>query len=130
MSGAGTTVKGATMKPTILTLLFIALSTSVIFAQGIRGDSKSGQAVYERQCLRCHGAQLDGNGPDSQDLIVQPADLRSQISRSKTDWELLVAISNGVLFSPMHGFRGKLTDEQMLDVLSYIRFMSPPDITS
>jgi cytochrome c oxidase cbb3-type subunit 3 len=113
-----------------LVLLFVALSTSVVLAQAIRGDSKAGQGVYEQQCLRCHGANLDGSGPDSQDLIVQPADLRSQISRSKTDWELLVAISNGVLFSPMHSFRGKLTDEQMLDVLSYIRSISPPDITS
>lgn len=118
------------MKTTTLALLFVVFSTAVIFGQGIRGDSKAGQDVYEKQCLRCHGAKLDGKGPDSQDLIVQPTDLRSQISRSKTDWELLVAISNGVLFSPMHGFRGKLTDEQMLDVLSYIRFMSPPDITS
>lgn len=118
------------MKTTTLTLLFVAFSTAVLLAQGIRGDSKAGQGVYEKQCLRCHGAKLDGNGPDSQDLIVQPADLRSPISRSKTDWELLVAISNGVLFSPMHSFRGKLTDEQMLDVLSYIRFMSPADITS
>jgi cytochrome c oxidase cbb3-type subunit 3 len=124
-------VKGAKMKtPPTLALLFVALSTSVVLAQAIRGDSKAGQGVYEQQCLRCHGAKLDGNGPDSQDLIVQPADLRSQISRSKTDWELLVAISNGVLFSPMHSFRGKLTDEQMLDVLSYIRSISPPDITS
>ena len=119
------------MKTTLpLALTFIALSASVVFAQMIRGDSKSGQGVYEQQCLRCHGAKLDGNGPDSQDLIVRPADLRSQISRSKTDWELLVAISNGVLFSPMHSFRGKLTDQQMLDVLSYIRSVSPPHISS
>jgi cytochrome c oxidase cbb3-type subunit 3 len=41
-----------------------------------------------------------------------------------------VAISNGVLFSPMHSFRGKLTDQQMLDVLSYIRAVSPPDVIS
>ena len=41
-----------------------------------------------------------------------------------------MAISNGVLFSPMHGFRGKLTDQQMLDVLSYIRSVARPDITS
>ena len=116
--------------PPILALLFVALMTAPICAQAIRGDSKVGQGVYEQQCLRCHGAKLDGNGPDSHDLIVRPADLRSQISRSKTDWELLVAISNGVLFSPMHGFRGKLTDQQMLDVLTYIRMMSPPDITS
>lgn len=114
----------------VAAVMIMTSLTSVAFAQAIRGDSKAGQGVYEQQCLRCHGANLDGNGPDSQDLVVRPADLRSQISRSKTDWELLVAISNGVLFSPMHGFRGKLTDQQMLDVLSYIRFMSPPDITS
>jgi len=125
-------VKGAKvkMKTMTLTLLFIAFSTAVTIAQGIRGNSQAGQSVYEQQCLRCHGDKLDGNGPDSHDLIVRPANLRSEISRSKTDWELLVAISNGVLFSPMHGFRWKLTDQQMLDVLSYIRFMSPPDISS
>jgi cytochrome c oxidase cbb3-type subunit 3 len=30
----------------------------------------------------------------------------------------------------MHSFRGKLTDQQMMDVLSYIRSMAPPGITS
>ncbi|OQW32727.1 MAG: hypothetical protein A4E19_05045 [Nitrospira sp. SG-bin1] len=113
-----------------LVLLMLCVSIAAAFAQVIRGDAKAGQAVYERQCVRCHGAKLDGNGPDSQDLIVRPADLQSHATRAKTDWELLVAISNGVLFSPMHSFRGKLTDQQMLDVLSYIRSMAPPDITS
>lgn len=113
-----------------LALIFLCISVSVAFTQVIRGDSKAGQGVYEQQCLRCHGANLDGKGPDSQDLIVRPADLRSHTTRSKTDWELLVAISNGVLFSPMHSFRGKLTDQQMMDVLSYIRSMAPPGITS
>ncbi|MBX3327730.1 MAG: cytochrome c [Nitrospira sp.] len=117
---------------TILTfaMVLISISTSVVFAQVIRGDAKAGQAVYEQQCLRCHGATLDGNGPDSRDLVIPPANFQSQKSRSKTDWELLVAVSNGVLFSPMHGFRGKLTDQQMLDVLSYIRSVARPDITS
>lgn len=91
---------------------------------------KEGQTVYEKNCLRCHGSNLDGKSPDSQNLIVRPANLQSSIVRSKTDWELLVTISNGVLFSPMHSFRGKLTDQQMLDVLSYIKAVSPPDIVS
>ncbi len=111
-------------------VILILATTSLVFAQAHRGNPKAGESVYQQQCLRCHGANLDGNGPDSRDLIVRPADFRSAASRSKTDWELLVAISNGVLFSPMHGFRGKLTDEQMLDVLSYIRAISPPDIVS
>ncbi|MCP9442841.1 MAG: cytochrome c [Nitrospira sp.] len=119
------------MKLTLaVAIILLAAAPSWIAAQVLRGNPKAGETVYQQQCLRCHGANLDGNGPDSRDLIVPPADLRSPASRSKTDWELLVAISNGVLFSPMHSFRGTLTDEQMLDVLSYIRFMSPPDITS
>ncbi|HRI37329.1 MAG TPA: cytochrome c [Nitrospira sp.] len=114
----------------LFAMILVSVSTSMVFAQVIRGDTKAGQHVYEQQCLRCHGIKLDGNGPDSKDLVIQPANLQSQKSRSKTDWELLVAVSNGVLFSPMHGFRGKLTDQQMLDVLSYIRSVAPHDITS
>jgi cytochrome c oxidase cbb3-type subunit 3 len=113
-----------------LAMVLISISTSMVFAQVIRGDANTGQAVYEQQCLRCHGVTLDGNGPDSKDLVILPANLQSKQSRSKTDWELLVAISNGVLFSPMHGFRGKLTDQQLLDVLSYIRSVAQPDLTS
>jgi len=112
------------------TLILVFACTSWVSAQVQRGNPRAGESVYQQQCLRCHGANMDGNGPDSRDLIVRPADLRSANTRSKTDWELLVAISNGVLFSPMHSFRGKLTDEQMLDVLSYIRAMSPADIVS
>lgn len=114
----------------VAAVMLISSLTSPVFAQVSRGDAKIGQGVYEQQCVRCHGSKLDGHGPDSQDLIVRPADLRSHTTRSKTDWELLVAISNGVLFTPMHSFRGKLTDQQMLDVMSYIRSVSPADITS
>lgn len=119
------------MKTTLAAVLILVLASAPwVSAQVQRGNPKAGENVYRQQCLRCHGANLDGNGPDSRDLIVRPADLRSLTIRSKTDWELLVAISNGVLFSPMHSFRGKLTDEQILDVLSYIRSISPPDVVS
>jgi len=111
-------------------LSVIILGSSWATGQTLRGNPEAGQAVYEKQCLRCHGGRLDGKGPDSQDLIVRPADLQSQASRTKTDWELLVTISNGVLFSPMHSFRGKLTDQQMMDVLSYIRTVAPYGIVS
>ena len=114
----------------ISVVYLVLLGSSWAAGQTVRGNPKGGQAVYEKNCLRCHGNKLDGKGPGSQDLIVRPANLQSPITRSKTEWELLVAISNGVLFSPMHSFRGKLTDQQMLDVLSYIRAVSPPDIVS
>lgn len=115
---------------TIIATFLVILVTSWALAQAARGNPKTGQAIYEQHCLRCHGDKLDGRGQEWKDLIVPPANLQSQLSRSKTDWELLVAISNGVLFTPMHSFRGKLTDEQMLDVLSYIRSMVPFDTVS
>lgn len=119
------------MKAAVISALcLVALGSSWAAGQTPRGDAKSGQAVYEQHCLRCHGPKLDGKGPDSQDLIVRPANLLSPVSRAKTDWELLVTISNGALFTPMHGFRGKLTDQQMLDVLSYIRSVAPFDSIS
>ena len=70
------------------------------------GNPRDGQAIYEKTCLRCHGEKLDGNGPEGQYLIVRPANFQSVNSRAKTDWELLITIANGALFSPMHGYRG------------------------
>ena len=114
----------------ICALSVTIFGASWVAGQTVRGNPAAGQAVYEKHCLRCHGSKLDGKGPDSEDLIVRPADLQSQSSRTKTDWELLVTISNGVLFTPMHGFRGTLTDQQMMDVLSYIRSVVPPETVS
>ncbi len=115
----------------IMAVLAVILSgSSWVAAQAERGNTKNGQAVYEQHCLRCHGAALDGKGPESRYLIVAPADFQSRRSRAKTDWELLVAITHGVIFSPMHGWRDRLTDEQILDVLSYIRTMAPFDAIS
>lgn len=111
-------------------ICLVVMASSWAAGQTPRGNAKDGQAVYQQHCLRCHGDKLDGNGPESQDLIVRPANLVSPASRAKTDWELLVTISNGALFTPMHGFRGKLTDQQMLDVLSYIRTIAPYDAVS
>jgi cytochrome c oxidase cbb3-type subunit 3 len=108
----------------------VLFCTTVSLAQTERGNPRSGQQVYEQHCLRCHGEKLNGDGPEGRYLIIAPANLQALRSRSKTDWELLITISNGVLFSPMHGFRGRLSDQQMLDVLSYIREMAPFEAVS
>lgn len=114
----------------IVSALCLVLAGSWALAQVALGNPAAGQPVYQQHCLRCHGPKLDGRGQDSGDLIVQPANLTSPASRAKSDWELLVTISNGALFTPMHSFRGKLNDQQMLDVLAYIRSVAPEDSVS
>jgi cytochrome c oxidase cbb3-type subunit 3 len=115
------------LKKLIVTVgaLCVVLSSSWITAQVRQGHPDRGEAIYKEHCLRCHGKLGDGNGPDAQNLIVRPADFHSDRSRAKTDFELLITISNGVLFSPMHSWRGRLTDEEMLDVIEYVRALAP-----
>ena len=103
----------------------VILISSWAMAESLSGNPKKGEAIYQQHCVRCHGASGDGLGRDIKDLIVPPANFQSLKSRSKTDSELLLAIKQGVLFSPMHGWQGRLSEQDMLDVLSYIRSLAP-----
>jgi mono/diheme cytochrome c family protein len=105
-------------------LCLMGTSASWVQAQSERGDPSNGRQVYEQHCQRCHGDKLDGRGPEALSLITPPTDLNSPLSRSKSDWELLVPIYHGVMFTPMHGFRDRLPYDQIRDVLSYIRLMT------
>ncbi len=105
--------------------LFVILCASLAIAQNRSGNPKHGQAVYEQLCLRCHGQKLDGRGPEAKFLTVPPADLQSLSSRTKSDWEMFITIAHGVMFTPMHGFRDVLSEQDIRDVLSYIRMEAP-----
>ena len=87
-------------------------------------DVSRGKTVYERHCQTCHGAGGWGDGPAAAGLKVAPADFHRFRSFLKSDEELLRTIEHGVVFSPMHAWRGQLTDGEMLDVLAYIRLLS------
>jgi mono/diheme cytochrome c family protein len=106
-------------------LLGVFVLSAWVGAQSERGNPKAGQTIYEQHCLHCHGMAGDGNGPDAAFLVVAPANFQSARSRSKTDVELMNVIMYGVVFSPMHGWGGRLTEQQMWDVLSYIRALVP-----
>jgi mono/diheme cytochrome c family protein len=105
--------------------LGVVLNVSWVFAQDSQGDSQRGQAIYQQHCLRCHGFNGNGEGPDAPFLIVPPTNFFSEQSRVKADLELLMVIAHGSIFSPMHGWRGQLTDQEMWDVLRYIRQLAP-----
>jgi mono/diheme cytochrome c family protein len=93
-------------------------------AQEYPADSTRGKAVYERHCQACHGAGGRGDGPDGKALKVAPANFHRFSSFMKSDEELLRTIEHGVVFSPMHSWRGQLTDGEMQDVVAYVRLLA------
>ena len=95
-----------------------------VMAQDYPADVARGKAVYERHCLTCHGVGGWGGGPNAAALKVAPANFHRFNSFLKSDEELLRTIEHGVVFSPMHSWRGQLTDGEMQDVVAYIRLLS------
>jgi len=106
-------------------VLAVILVYSVAFAQVGRTDLKRGQELYEQYCSRCHGINGDGLGQDAQYLIVSPAGFKSPQLNMKTDEDLLMSVSQGVLFSPMHAWGDRLSEQDMKDIIGYIRMLSP-----
>ena len=105
-------------------LVLIGLVLSPLHAQDYPPDITRGKAVYQRHCQHCHGLTGRGDGPAAASLKVPPADFQRFRSFLKSDEELLRTIEHGVVFSPMHSWRGQLTDGEMQDVVSYIRLLS------
>lgn len=111
--------------PIIIVMGVIALTcSSFLQAQEFPSDMARGKAVYERHCLRCHGAGGWGDGPEAAALKVRPANFHAFKSFLKSDEELLRTIEHGIVFSPMHSWRGQLSDGEMQDVTAYIRLLS------
>jgi mono/diheme cytochrome c family protein len=100
------------------------LFAPLLYAQDYPADITRGKAVYERNCQTCHGVGGWGDGPDAKALKVAPANFHRFTSFLKSDEELLRTIEHGVVFSPMHAWRGQLTDGEMQDVVAYIRLLA------
>ena len=81
-----------------------------------------GGVVFTNYCVTCHGINADGNGRAARLYDPRPANLRAS---DKNDQYMLLIIRNGgqamarSQFMPPWG--SELTDEQMRDVVSYLR---------
>lgn len=82
------------MKATRLMVLcgLIFAASSSVLAETRPGNLKDGQRLYQQHCLRCHGASLDGKGPDAASLSVRPTDFHKYLSRVKGELELEVTL--------------------------------------
>ena len=110
----------------LLTIIGMFLLTSTeSLAQEAVGDPTQGEAIYQKNCVKCHGLTGKGDGPEASSLMIPPANFQTQESRSRSDSELRSAIVWGFAFSPMHGWLDRLTSGEIRSVVQYIRRIAP-----
>ena len=93
-------------------------------ARAADGASQKGRPIYEKYCLLCHGPQGLGDGPQGQLMKPPATNFRSPQSRNKSDAELMNIIKEGHPNSAMTKWTGVLSEEDMNNVLAYIRQLS------
>ena len=82
---------------------------------------EQGRAVYERHCAECHGPEGRGDGRLATSLSPRPGNLISAQTAAKSDQELLKIIAQGRPRTAMVGWQERLSTEDQVAVLAYIR---------
>ena len=84
----------------------------------------TGQVLFERNCVACHGADGRGDGPAAESLEFPPADL-SQHVPFHGDGTIFLWITEGIPVDEaqknMPAFKEILTDEERWHLLNYLR---------
>lgn len=81
-----------------------------------------GGLVYAHYCVTCHGINADGNGRAARLYTPRPANLRGS-SRQDVYLESIVRFGGQALgrSSKMPPWNEELTDEQIRDVVAFVR---------
>lgn len=81
------------------------------------GDPTQGAAVYSTYCAPCHGVQGEGGIGKK----LQP----NEFVQSKTNADLVAFILSGRPGTAMAGFKGRLSEAQIADVIAFLRLWQP-----
>jgi mono/diheme cytochrome c family protein len=87
-------------------------------------DLESGQALFVRHCASCHGEQGAGDGVAAAGLDPPPANVAFAVRRPMaSDGYLYWTIAEGgvPIGSAMPPFKGVLDDEEVWQVIAYLR---------
>jgi mono/diheme cytochrome c family protein len=116
--------------------LFLVGAAVTVIVFGVRSvyaqrGSVAGRKLYRTHCSPCHGELGKGNGQGARLLPVKPADhTDGTVMNKHTDKYLFDVIAKGgsaVGKSPyMPAWRGQLREEEIRDLIGYIRSLAVP----
>ncbi len=100
----------------------------------LKGDPKRGKPLYMKHCKKCHGTDGSGEGSGTgvtlsreREFMVMPAALNNPgFQRSASDAMIADIIRRGRKIGHMPSFEGKLSEQQITDLVAFLRTLRPP----
>lgn len=109
----------------MLGIIMFYLVMAAISWAGEHGDIEKGKVIYQESCRHCHGLAGQGDGEMGEYLDPRPANLASPGTQIKSDQELNDVILKGRTGTSMAGFEGALDDNQLNDLIAFLRSLKP-----
>ena len=86
----------------------------------------AGAAAFKKYCAFCHGADAKGNGPLAPKDSNPPDLTDAKWTLGGTDGEIYTVITTGAgPDSKMVGFEGKMPDQDLWNIINYLRSLGP-----
>ena len=86
----------------------------------------AGAATFKKYCAFCHGPEAKGEGPLAPKDSHPPNLTDAKWDHGDTDGEIFMTVQNGLgSTSAMKGFKGKMPDQDMWNVINYLRSLGP-----
>ena len=97
----------------------------------VPGAAARGKSIFAAHCVRCHGAEGKGNGPDSDHAADLTDDFRSGIN---SEGVLFYKVWNGhavqlrTQIDDMPAFEGTLSRDDVWAVVEYLKVLRTPKL--
>lgn len=85
----------------------------------------NGLRLYQESCATCHGISGYGDGPSGKELKPKPAaDLTAKHTADHTVGDLFWWLNHGIKETAMPGFHQSLSEEEIWDLINFLRTLS------
>jgi cytochrome c6 len=113
----GQLLRRSAMLNTVNRLIKFLPAVAILFLLATPARAQEGASLFKAKCAPCHGP--DGKGQTSMGKALKARDLGSADVQKETDAQMTEIIENGK--GKMPGYKGKLTDAQIKELVKYIR---------